>query len=164
MLSSIKYFCSGCDAIPENNESLRASDSCDPGWSDAHFVNMGCIYFGTEEMTIDDANEFCGLNNSAHLVEALTSSQMDFLVNQLQLLEIHTGHKNYWGGATDFGREGQWYWMNSLLPVEDFVWGTRQPYEGYDGNYLDFHSGFDYLGSVAVSHSSNKVPIFQKPR
>ena len=74
MLSSIKYFCLGCDTIPENNESLRASDSCDPGWSDAHFVNMGCLYFGTEEMNIDDANEFCGLNNSAHLVEALTST------------------------------------------------------------------------------------------
>ena len=60
ILSSIEYFCLGCDAIPQNNESLRASETCDPGWSDAHFVNMGCLYFVTEEMNIDDANEFCG--------------------------------------------------------------------------------------------------------
>ena len=158
-MSSIKYFCLGCNAIPPKNESLSASGTCDLGWSDAHFVNMGCLYFGTERMNIDNANKFCGLNNSAHLVEVLTSNQMDFLVNQLQLLEIQTGSKSYWGGATDFGREGQWYWMNSLLPVEDFVWGWGQPNEGYDGNYLDFFS--DTLGSVSLSQSV-RVPICQK--
>ena len=28
----------------------------------------------------------------------------------------------FWGGASDEGREGQWYWTHSLAPVDPVVW------------------------------------------
>ena len=150
-----------CGFIHTNNESLRASGTCDPGWSDAHFVNMGCLYFGTKAMDIHEANEFCGLNTSAHLVEILTSEQMDFLIMELQFLEVYTGPRDYWGGGTDFGREGQWYWMNSLSPVDDFVWGSTEPNGNVTENYHEFRYTRDYM-LEDINQNNTNFPICQR--
>ena len=112
-------------------------------------------------MNIHEANKFCGLNNSAHLVELFTSDQMDFLIMELQLLEVQTGPRDYWGGATDLGREGQWYWMNSLLPVEDFVWANGEPNGNTEENFIDFTSYLAYMLNDTVFNRSN-FPICQK--
>ena len=45
---------------------------------------------------------------------------------------------NYWLGASDMGHEGEWMWLNSLKPVEDFVW----------------HSGFGLFSCVKVFNST----------
>ena len=114
-------------------------------------------------MDIVEANKYCTFNKSAHLVEVLTQDQMDFFVMELEFLETHDGARNYWSGGTDWNREGQWYWANSLLPVEDFVWHTGQPDGGLNGgNYLDFYSGFNYFGSDYPG-TGNFYPICQKP-
>ena len=89
---------------------------------DAHLEGLGCLLFGTEPGTIHYANEFC-YNNSAHLVEILTESQMDYMVMELQLLESFLGPRRFWGGGTDWNSEGHWYWAHSQIPIEDFVWG-----------------------------------------
>ena len=34
---------------------------------------------------------------------------------------------SFWVGATDEGREGDWFWTGSLEPVSDFVWYPGQP-------------------------------------
>ena len=110
-----------------------------------------------------EANKYCTFNNSAHLVEVLTQDQMDFLIMELEFLETTDGARSYWSGGADWNREGQWYWANSLLPVEDFVWHTGQPDGGLnDGNYLDFYSGFNYFGSDHPG-TGNFYPICQKP-
>ena len=86
---------------------------------------------------------------------------MDFLIMELQLLEVQTGPRDYWGGATDFGREGQWYWMNSLLPVEDFVWGNTEPNGNFNENYHEFYHTRDYL-SQDINQNDANFPICQK--
>ena len=100
---------------------------------DAHMEGLGCLLFGTEPGTFQDGNTFC-YSNSAHLMEILTESQMDYMVMELQLLESFLGPRIYCGGGTDWNREGQWYWAHSLSPVGNFVWHDYEP----DGDFLSF--------------------------
>ena len=125
--------------------------SCDPGWSDAYFVGLGCVKFGVDPMTYQEANEFC-YNNSAYLVEIHDTDQMDFMMMELKLLETFVGKRNYWGGGTDMNREGQWYWSHSLIPIEEFVWARGQPDGGAMSNYFVF-SDEDYMGDDYPSSS-----------
>ena len=128
---------------------------------DAHLEGLGCLLFGTEPGTFQDANTICH-NNSAHLVEILTESQMDYMVMELQLLDSFLGPRFYLGGGTDWNREGQWYWAHSLIPIESFVWAKGQPNHRISENYLGFHplTGYDChdLGNT----KTDLYPICQK--
>ena len=86
---------------------------------------------------------------------------MDFLIMELQLLEVQTGPRDYWGGGTDFGREGQWYWMNSLLPVDDFVWANGEPNGNTEENFIEFRYDHNYMLND-IEHNHADFPICQK--
>ena len=53
-----------------------------------------------------------------HIKNHLSQVQLDYLQIQLQLQEVAVGGHDWWGGATDMGREGSWYWQHSLAPVQ----------------------------------------------
>ena len=135
--------------------------SCDPGWMDAHLEGLGCLLFGNEPGTFEDANRFC-YNNSAPLVEILTEGQMDYMVMELQLLETFLGPRFYCGGGTDWNSEGRWYWANSLIPIEDFVWTKGEPNEGIKANYFAFWPTSGYYGADEGRGEDKYYPICQK--
>ena len=132
-------------------EPPGVSAACEPGWMDASSVNLGCLKFGTEAVSYQEANSFCQ-ENGAFLIEIFSAVQMEFMVMELQLLETLTGARFYWGGGTDLNREGQWYWSHSLIPIEDFVWARGQPDGGLLSNYFVF-SDQDYMGDDYPSSS-----------
>ena len=80
---------------------------------------------------------------------------------ELQLLETFVGPRFYCGGGTDWNSEGRWYWANSLIPIEDFVWAKDQPNDGIMANYFAFGPGLGYYGG-AFGDSDNYYPICQK--
>ena len=64
-------------------------------------------------------------------------------------------------GGTDIGREGGWYWANSLLPVEDFMWHSGTPNCGTDCNCMIIANSYNYEGNDY--NCQNKLyPICQK--
>ena len=128
---------------------------------DAHLEGLGCLLFGTEPGTFQDANTFC-FNNSAHLVEILTESQMDYMVMELQLLESFVGPRQYWGGGTDWNREGHWYWAHSLIPIESFVWYKTEPNQRITENYMGFHPSQGYYCRDVGNDNDEYFPICQK--
>ena len=140
------------------NGTLRAE--CDKGWLDGHSVEMGCMKLGTEPMSLADANAYCQ-GEKAFLIEILTSPQMEFLIGQLELFETVVGVRGYWGGGSDFNRDGAWYWSSSLHPVEDFVWALGQPDGGADQNYMAFFTANDYYACDIDTHDQY-YPICQR--
>ena len=128
---------------------------------DGHLEGLGCLLFGNEQGTFQDGNTFCH-NNSAHLVEILTESQIDYMVMELQLLESFLGPRTYLGGGTDWNREGQWYWANSLIPIESFVWDKGEPNHGTEENYLGFYAELGYYCADLGNTRTDYYPICQK--
>ena len=47
--------------------------------------------------------------------------QLDFVRSELLLLQDNEVLTSWWTGATDIGREGNYYWAGSLDSVEDFM-------------------------------------------
>ena len=126
---------------------------------------MGCILFNSSEAyDWEHAYDYCHRFENASLVEIRTEEQLEFLKMELLVLENHEGRHNWWTGATDYGREGQWYWMGSLTPVADYVWASGQPNEGSLDNCLNLETSnynYFYLGyDVNCSYAS--FPICQK--
>ena len=62
---------------------------CPSGWRDASSEGLGCLLFSAETgMNWNEASDFCKASqDGAHLVEILTSEQMDFIMIELQLTE-----------------------------------------------------------------------------
>ena len=62
---------------------------CPPGWTDGTSVGLGCLLFSAETgMNWNEASDFCKTTqDKAHLLEILTSEQMDFMMVELGLLE-----------------------------------------------------------------------------
>ena len=84
---------------------------------------------------------------------------------QLQILDGLTGTRYYWGGATDWNREGQWYWAHSLLPVGSFIWHDVEPDGGLNQNHMDFSPERGYkCADVDIDSDLNQLlyPICQK--
>ena len=57
--------------------------------------------------------------------------------------DTHEGSYSYWIGGTDQGREGDWYWANSLEPVKEFVWHTGEPNNGNAYNCMIYSASYD---------------------
>ena len=130
---------------------------------DGSFVDLGCLYFKNTPMNYWDANLYCQ-DRGSHLVEVFTPEGMEFLVMEMEVWEDHDGEDSFWwSGATDIGREGQWYWQHSLLDVGEFVWGNQQPENSTENNYLCFLKDYDYMGAACVTNSDETKPICQKP-
>ena len=83
--------------------------ACEQGWMDGNSAEFGCLKLGGEPLSLEDANAYC-FNEKAYLIEILTKQQMDFLLNLLELVEPLVGVRGYWGGGSDFNRDGSWYW------------------------------------------------------
>ena len=127
------------------NETVDESGSCDEGWFDASFVDLGCILFSSERRYYYEANTFCQ-DLGSHLIEIHSHSQLDFIKMELQLLdEDFSGEIYWWSSGSDSGREGQWYWEHSLTPVQDFVWDAGYPRDLTRNNYLCFDNEHDHL-------------------
>ena len=139
--------------VVSNEANLTAPDSgtCDEGWFDASFVDLGCVLFSREPKYYYEANTFCQ-DLGSHLIEIHTQSQLDFIQMELQLLdEDVTGQSYWWSSGSDSGREGQWYWEHSLTPVEDFVWGAGYPRDLTKANYLCFYNTEEYMAIDCIT-------------
>ena len=96
-------------------------------------------------MSWSQSEQSCYQTHNSHLVEIYTQFQQDFLTMMaLFLEEVTTEYSNWWIGLTDAGREGKWYWSNSLKPVNFTAWGAGQPNQGIDANYAGLYPAFDY--------------------
>ena len=136
-----------------SSEQLNVTEpACDQGWMDAHSANLGCLQFGSEAVSYQEAHKICH-EAGAYLVEIFSPGQMDFMVMELALLQTLTGPRFYWGGGTDMNREDQWYWSHSLIPMEEFVWARNQPDGGAMSNYFVFSDKDDHMGEDYPSSS-----------
>ena len=62
---------------------------CPPDWRDGSSVGLGCLLFSAETaLNWNEASDFCKTaEDTAHLLEILTSEHMDFMMVELGLLE-----------------------------------------------------------------------------
>merc|ERR1719186_196062 len=121
-------------AVGASDASAR---NCPNYWVDGTFVDMGCFLFNTTaSMTLEEASQYCQGVENASLIEIHTQEQLDFFKMERFVIEGSGARKSWWLGGTDRGREGRWFWMNSLLAVEDFVWWQTQPSGGLKENCM----------------------------
>ena len=145
--------------------SEKAND-CPEHWLEAGSVGMGCIWINqTLAMSWYNANTYCQYKE-ATLVEIHTPEQLEYLRMELSTMEEYIGPADYWTGGTDIGSEGKWFWISSLTEVEEFVWYTSEPNQGYAANCLQLWSAADYKGADnACTDGEDHVgfyPICQK--
>merc|ERR1711973_270376 len=117
-----------------------SSGSCPSGW------DMGCLYFNSTKALAswDDSASMCQMATpNATLVEILTELQMDFVQNNIELLEAHESPRYWWTGATDVGMNGRWMWAPSSTPVEDFIWAPGYPKNQLPSNCMMIHYSYD---------------------
>ena len=69
---------------------------CPPGWRDGSSVGLGCLLFSPETgLNWNDARDFCKTSQDrAHLIEILTSEQMDYMMAELALFEAEVEIQN----------------------------------------------------------------------
>ena len=127
-----------CSAQPDRR------NTCQQGWFDASFLNLGCLLFNTTAFyTWEEANVYCQKVEQATLVEISNEQQLDFIQMEMSLL----GGDYWWTSWTDAGREGAFAWMGSLELVGDFIWYQNEPSGGYDHNCLCLTRGLGYYGA-----------------
>ena len=102
----------------------EASNPCPSGWLDATLSGMGCLFFNsTTKVQWEEAAIWCQSDGrNASLVEIWTELQLDIVRSELLVLAQNGIDDDWWIGATDQGREGSWYWANTLATVGDFIW------------------------------------------
>ena len=94
---------------------------------DAQF-DMGCLLFKpSTAYSWDQANNHCNLEADSSLVEILTPEQHEYIIMELQLLADNGKKHDWWTSGTDVGKQGRWFWAQSLQLVEQFVWGDDEP-------------------------------------
>ena len=123
-----------------NGEEL----SCPDSWVDASLASMGCVFFSASSATTwEESNKFCqDQEPGGALLQLQTAQQLAFLKVYLQGLE----DKYWWLGATDLGRESQWFWISTLNAVDDIVWTPGSPTTSTDLNCLALSPSFQYEG------------------
>merc|ERR1712080_563801 len=100
------------------------STPCPTGWIDS--PNFGCFLFhGSQAFTWNEAVSFCWSQHESHLVEIFSAEQQEFVSERAELLEMEGGAKQWWIGASDSNREGNWYWTHALREVGYSAWGPR---------------------------------------
>ena len=130
----------------------EASYSCPDGWLEAAHAGMGCLYFNsTTKVMWEEAASYCQSDEmNASLVEIWTELQLDFVRSELMSLAENGIEDDWWIGATDQGREGQWFWANSLATVGDFIWYSSDPENGVNENCALLEDG---QGFLAIPHN-----------
>ena len=151
----------------------QESTGCPAHWIDSTLNGLGCLFFNSSRDHIQDELDVTWLEaaywcqqpeNNASLVQIDSEVQLDFVRSVLLLLQDNEVLTNWWTGATDIGREGNYYWAGSLDPVEDFVWSPGQPNAGADANCLILYAGWGYLGNDVgcVTYKGRRSFICQK--
>jgi len=101
---------------------------CGSGWIYAD--TFGCIYINPDLNKVNlswiEAQEECE-EIDGYLVEVLSEKEQEFLKTELNYLQTFLGSHNYWIGATDLGKEGEWFWMTSRKPVTYTSWAGNSP-------------------------------------
>ena len=112
-------------------------------------------------MSWSQSEQSCYQTHNSHLVEIYTQFQQDFLTMMALVFEETSGSKrNWWIGLTDAGREGNWYWSNSLKPVNFTAWYGNEPNGGITQNYAAMHYAFAYKW-VDATETYKCYPICQ---
>ena len=96
---------------------------CPETWIDGTAVGLGCLLLdGRQDLTWDEANNFCQFTNNATLLEILTEEQLVFTQLQLTRLseEEEEGGRNWWSSGTDVGRNG--VWMLFFISLAKLYW------------------------------------------
>jgi len=110
---------------------------CGSGWIYAD--TFGCIYINPDLNKVNlswiEAQEECE-EIDGYLVEVLSEKEQEFLKTELNYLQTFLGNHNYWIGATDLGKEGEWFWMTSRKPVAYTSWSGKGP-NTHNGNSDD---------------------------
>ena len=149
-------------------EYHKDENTCPEHWTDGSLVDMGCLLFDSSTTySWTNASYFCqdseGGNGS--LVEIENQQQMDYVLMMLTLLSDHEDAATRRTSGTDLGRENNWYWSNSLKPVEDFVWyahgQAHEPNGGLDSNCLSMYASLGYEGATEPC-SALYFPICQR--
>jgi len=101
---------------------------CGSGWIYAD--TFGCIYINPDMNKVNlswiEAQEECE-KIDGYLVEVLSEKEQEFLKTEINYLQTFLGSHNYWIGATDLGKEGEWFWMTSRIPVSYTSWSGKRP-------------------------------------
>ena len=161
LIVNVNSLSTGPEAIKESLSTLCE----DTGWVNGKSVNLGCLWFEKSNMDYYVAENFCAIKE-AHLVEILSSDQMDFMAEKLNLHGYGNKTTFWWGGATDEAKEGTWIWSQSGLEVGPFVWGEAEPSLNADRNLLCFNSKTDFLGDDCQGdcNDCNYFTICQKEK
>ena len=106
-------------------------------------------------MTYAAAISFCKGKNSS-LIEIDSIDQKNFIFDKLKKIsgevEWQTPerrkYKAWWGGATDEKQEGNWRWTQSGGPVQDYMWGDKEPNnQGNDENVFCFFKAIQVMSN-----------------
>ena len=118
-----------CSAI-----AASQSGPCPEQWTDASFVDMGCLFFNvTHPLSWIDANEHCQMKmpeRNSSLVDIRTAEQLAFLQMLLDFGDHVQGVSGSWIAGTDVGSSGSWFWATTRTPVDDFIWADGEPSRG----------------------------------
>merc|ERR1712098_804176 len=143
-----------------DGDQLVADTVCPPGWLDAGYAGLGCLWFSHgSPVTWEEANRYCQEQSSqGALLEIKTEEQIIFLKLYLQANE--DSYKYWWVGATDTGREGCWFWISSLDPVDRLVWSASAPTNNLGQNCLTLDPTTLYEG-VDLPCAAKSFPLCQ---
>ena len=149
LAASIALASASATSFPHDRDAqVQSSGTCPDKWVDATFVNMGYLYFNTTEpMTWDRASSMCQMGWNSTLLEIRSEMQMAFIQMELSVIEDHEdANFQWWTAATDVGINGQWIWITSLTPVEDYFWYAGYPNGWGAENCANLHVSSSYLG------------------
>ncbi|XP_025097819.1 perlucin-like protein [Pomacea canaliculata] len=114
-----------------------AAPQCPHGW----FLHQSSCYgFGSENVTWQDAQDFCMLFGS-NLAEIETHEENEFLKN----IARTRNYASMWVGGTDEFSEGFWIWTRSQEPIEFSDWHVGEPSLSFYGeNCLMLYRPLNY--------------------
>ncbi|XP_076072524.1 perlucin-like protein [Mytilus galloprovincialis] len=114
------------------------SPRCPAGWK--QYKNH-CYYFSSDKMSWFEAERKCR-NMGAYLVKIADSNENSWIKKTITSKLVK---QQYWLGAADHLKEGDWRWMNDLSKVQYSGWHPNEP-NNYAGN--------EDCALISIAHSS----------
>ena len=153
-----------CDFLSPSHteERSKSGESCEAGWFNGKFVELGCLKFSVNMTSYEDAKTYCEKEN-AFLIELNQQAQVEVLVNIMEVLEESQGKSLlWWAGGSKLAEDGSWTWSQSGRPIEDWVWAQGQPDKAADHDYLCFHYAVDFRGDDCYNNTTWGKALCQK--
>ncbi|XP_071133352.1 perlucin-like protein [Mytilus edulis] len=97
------------------------SPRCPAGWKE---YKNHCYYFSSDKMSWFEAERTCR-NMGAYLVKVTDSNENSWIKNMITSKKVV--EQNYWMGAGDYLKEGDWRWVNDLSKVQYSGWKSGEP-------------------------------------